>query len=65
MKLVLNGLGSGIGLVGAILAVTMSWIINHSVFWAIIHFFCSWIYILYWLVTKTSFYNWLSSLVIT
>ena len=41
MKLVLNGLGSGIGLVGAILAVTMSWIINHSVFWAIIHFFCS------------------------
>jgi hypothetical protein len=51
------------GLVGSILAVVMSWIVNHSVVWAILHFFCSWIYVIYWILVKTRFYDWLVSLV--
>lgn len=39
--------GGGIGL-GMILAVILSWMVNHSVFWAILHFFCSWFYVIYW-----------------
>jgi hypothetical protein len=38
--------GTGITL-GSLLAVLLSWSYNHSVFWAIIHFFCSWLYVLY------------------
>jgi len=53
----------GGGMVGGIIAVVLSWIVNHSVGWAILHFFCSWIYVIYWLIAKTRFYDWLVSLV--
>jgi hypothetical protein len=38
--------GTGITL-GSLLAVLISWSHNHSIFWAIIHFFLSWIYVIY------------------
>jgi hypothetical protein len=53
----------GFGIIGSILAVVLSWIVNHSVGWAIVHFFCSWLYVIYWLIVKTRFYDWLRSLV--
>lgn len=51
------------GLIGSILAVVLSWIVNKSILWAILHFFCSWIYVIYWAIVKTQFYSWLQSLV--
>jgi len=41
--------GGGITL-GALLAVVLSWSVNHSVVWCILHFFCSWFYVIYWLI---------------
>lgn len=38
----------GIGL-GAILAVIISWSINYSVLWAILHGFFGWLYVLYYI----------------
>ena len=38
--------GTGITL-GSLLAVLISWSHNHSLFWAVIDFFLSWIYVIY------------------
>lgn len=40
--------GGGIGL-GSVIAVVISWSVNHSVVWAIIHGFLGWIYVVYYL----------------
>lgn len=32
---------------GAVLAVTLSWSVNKSILWAILHGFFSWLYVLY------------------
>jgi hypothetical protein len=37
----------GIGF-GSALAITISWSANHSILWAIIHGFLSWIYVIYY-----------------
>lgn len=42
---------SGITL-GAFLATILSWDVNHSIPWAIFHFFCSWWYVLYYVLCK-------------
>jgi hypothetical protein len=39
--------GTGITL-GSLLAVILSWTSNHSIAWCILHFFCSWFYVIYW-----------------
>ncbi len=36
----------GIGL-GSVLAVVLSWTVNKSVCWAIVHAMCSWFYVIY------------------
>lgn len=54
---------SGMYPLGGLFAVILSWIVNHSVGWCILHFFCSWIYVVYWFVVKTRCYDWLTSLV--
>jgi hypothetical protein len=33
--------------IGAIFAVILSWSINKSVFWAILHFLFGWLYVIY------------------
>ncbi len=38
---------AGIGF-GTALAITISWSVNHSVIWAIIHGVFSWFYVIYW-----------------
>jgi hypothetical protein len=42
--------GGGSITIGSIIAVLMSWHINHSILWAFIHFFFSWVYIVYALI---------------
>lgn len=56
MRVTLN-----LGGLGGIVAVVLSWIANHSVGWAILHFFCSWLYVIYWVLVKTELYGWLLS----
>ena len=43
--------GGGIfGSIGAVLAALLSWNVNHSILWALIHAFFSWFYVIYhWL----------------
>ena len=41
--------GGGITL-GSLLAVILSWTVNHSIIWCILHFFCSWFYVIYWII---------------
>jgi hypothetical protein len=43
--------GGGIfGSIGAVLAALLSWKVNHSILWALIHAFFSWFYVIYhWL----------------
>jgi hypothetical protein len=41
----------GIGF-GAALAITISWSVNHSILWAIIHGILSWIYVIYYALTR-------------
>jgi hypothetical protein len=43
--------GGGIG-IGAVIAVVMSWGVNHSVLWAILHGICGWLYVIYYLIFK-------------
>lgn len=44
---------SGIGL-GSAIAVTVSWSLYHSLVWAILHGVCSWGYVIYYALTRTS-----------
>lgn len=39
----------GIG-IGTIIAIILSWTVNHSVFWCVVHALCSWFYVFYWLI---------------
>jgi hypothetical protein len=41
----------GVGF-GSALAITISWSVNKSILWAIIHGFLSWIYVIYYAVTR-------------
>ena len=42
---------SGVGF-GTALAIAISWSLHHSVFWAILHGVFSWVYVIYYLLTK-------------
>jgi len=42
-----NAAKVGIGF-GSALAITISWSANHSILWAIVHGFLSWIYVIYY-----------------
>ncbi len=35
---------------GAVLAIVLSWVTYHSIWYAILHGFCSWFYVLYYIV---------------
>ena len=39
---------------GTALAITISWSINKSILWAIIHGFFSWFYVIYFALTRTT-----------
>ena len=44
---------NGVGL-GSVLAVTVSWQRNKSILWAILHGLFSWLYVIYYAVTRDS-----------
>ena len=37
---------------GTALAIAISWSVNHSLFWAIVHGLLSWVYVVYYAVTR-------------
>lgn len=37
---------------GSALAITISWSVNHSILWAIVHGFFSWLYVIYFALVK-------------
>jgi hypothetical protein len=37
---------------GTALAIAISWSVNHSLFWAIVHGILSWVYVVYYAVTR-------------
>ncbi|MEA0555200.1 hypothetical protein U1P98_15890 [Lysinibacillus irui] len=42
---------NGIGF-GSVLAITISWSVNHSIIWAIIHGCFSWLYVIYYAIIR-------------
>ena len=46
-----NAAKAGIGL-GSAIAVAISWSINKSIVWAIVHGVLSWLYVIYYAVTR-------------
>ncbi len=46
-SVVKNGIGFG-----SVLAITISWSVNHSIIWAIIHGCFSWLYVIYYALTR-------------
>ena len=42
---------AGIGM-GSALAIAISWSINKSILWAIVHGFLSWLYVIYYAITR-------------
>lgn len=49
---------------GSIVAIALSYAINKSIFFALLHMFCGWIYVLYWLFTYTDINAWINSWVV-
>jgi hypothetical protein len=37
---------------GTVLAITISWSVHHSILWAIVQGFFSWLYVLYYALTR-------------
>jgi len=37
-------------LFGSMLAITISWSLNRSLFWAIVHGLCGWLYVIYYAI---------------
>ena len=37
---------------GSALAIAISWSVNHSILWAIIHGFLSWVYVIWYALTR-------------
>ncbi len=46
-----NQVEAGVGL-GTVIAVTCSWARNRSILWAILHGFFSWLYVIYFAMTR-------------
>lgn len=44
-------MNEGIGF-GCALSITISWSLNHSIMWAMLHGICSWFYVIYYAVTQ-------------
>lgn len=44
--------GVGVWGFGSILAITLSWSVNHSILWMIVHGIFSWFYVIYYALEK-------------
>ncbi|MBV7257876.1 hypothetical protein KCG44_13910 [Pacificimonas sp. WHA3] len=50
-SIVVEGTKTGIGF-GSALAIAISWSVNKSILWAIFHGFFSWLYVIYYALTR-------------
>ncbi len=50
------------GLFVALVSVAMSWVVNHSFWWALLHFFIPYIYIPWWCLMHTGLIGWLEGI---
>lgn len=46
---------------GCVVAMALSYAINKSILWGVLHMFLGWGYVLYWLFTYTNFDAWVNS----
>jgi len=54
----------GSAMPGCWLAVFLSYVINQSLWWCFLHFFCGWIYVIYWLFSYTEIRDWMMQWVV-
>jgi hypothetical protein len=49
-----GGRSAGVGVwgFGSMLSITLSWSVNHSIVWMILHGICSWFYVIYYALEK-------------
>jgi len=45
-----SSVSSGGVSIGAVIAIILSWTVNKSILWCILHAFCSWFYVIYWVI---------------
>lgn len=48
-----NSSSNNAGCAGGVLAMILSWALNHSVIWCLVHGMCSWFYVLYVVFVRT------------
>ena len=58
-----SNLGQGF-IPGTIIAFMLSYAVNKSILWAILHLCCGWFYVIYWLFSYTDISAWINSWVI-
>jgi len=46
-----NATAGGLG-IGSALAITISWSVNHSICWAVLHGIFSWFYVIYYAIVR-------------
>lgn len=47
------------GFIGLLIAVYLSYIINHSILWCILHAILGWFYVIYWLIVYSNLINYI------
>ena len=52
MKKVKIKVGSSGIMMGSALAMIISWSVNHSILWAMLHGVCSWFYVVYYAIVR-------------
>ena len=48
--------------IGSVLAAILSYHVNASIAWAILHFICGWFYVLYYLFVHVDLFAWLDKI---
>jgi hypothetical protein len=49
---------------GGVIAIALSYAINHSIMWCILHAILGWMYVLYWLFSYTNFSDYINQFVV-
>ena len=47
-----SNVGGGIMTGGSVLAMIISWSLNHSILWAMLHGICGWFYVVYYAIKR-------------
>ena len=48
------------GSIGFLLAIFLSYIVNHSILWCILHAILGWMYVVYWLIVYSNLSNYIN-----